>query len=93
MFAAPFLSLLLCVSRALGDLSSLQSSDVKYPREQAVLVVHETELPPPNNTYYFDQLIDHNNPGLDTFRQRYWHNWGFYEKGGLHPVTRFSDAQ
>jgi len=41
-----------------------------------------TELPPLNTTYYFDQLIDHTNPSLGTFKQRYWHTWEFYEAGG-----------
>ncbi|KAG1833222.1 peptidase S28 [Suillus subalutaceus] len=38
----------------------------------------------PNITtvYYFDQLIDHNNPGLGTFQQRYWMNREFYKPGG-----------
>ncbi|KAI0751119.1 peptidase S28 [Daedaleopsis nitida] len=40
------------------------------------------ELPPLNTTYYFDQLIDHNNPSLGTFKQRFWHSYEFYEKGG-----------
>ncbi|THH05021.1 hypothetical protein EW146_g10013 [Bondarzewia mesenterica] len=39
-------------------------------------------IPPYDTTYYFDQLIDHNNPGLGTFQQRYWHTWEFYEPGG-----------
>lgn len=39
-------------------------------------------IPPYNTTYYFDQLIDHTNPGLGTFKQRYWHTWEFYEEGG-----------
>ncbi|RDX48552.1 peptidase S28 [Lentinus brumalis] len=33
-------------------------------------------------TYYFDQLIDHNNHKLGTFKQRYWHSYEFYEPGG-----------
>ncbi|KAG0695749.1 peptidase S28 [Suillus ampliporus] len=37
---------------------------------------------PINTVYYFDQLIDHNDPGLGTFQQRYWMNWEFYEPGG-----------
>ncbi|KAI0309978.1 serine carboxypeptidase S28-domain-containing protein, partial [Amylostereum chailletii] len=48
-------------------------------------VVHATSsaaLPPLNTTYYFDQLIDHGNPGLGTFKQRYWTTWNFYEPGG-----------
>lgn len=31
--------------------------------------------------YYFNQLIDHNNPNLGTFQQRYWMDWEFYEPG------------
>jgi hypothetical protein len=42
---------------------------------------NETQLPPLNTTYYFDQLIDHMNPGLGTFKQRYWHTWEWYEHG------------
>ncbi|KAG6885617.1 hypothetical protein C0993_012364 [Termitomyces sp. T159_Od127] len=41
-----------------------------------------TELPPYSTVYYFDQLIDHNNPSLGTFKQRYWHTYEFYEPGG-----------
>ena len=40
-----------------------------------------TVLPPYTTIYYFDQLIDHNNPSLGTFKQRFWHTWEFYEKG------------
>ncbi|TCD70022.1 hypothetical protein EIP91_005274, partial [Steccherinum ochraceum] len=39
-------------------------------------------LPSVNTTYYFDQLIDHTNPSLGTFKQRYWHTWEFYKPGG-----------
>ncbi|KAG1787153.1 serine carboxypeptidase S28-domain-containing protein [Suillus plorans] len=31
--------------------------------------------------YHFDQLIDHDNPGLGTFKQRYWMNWECYKPG------------
>ncbi|KAG6860254.1 hypothetical protein C0995_013704 [Termitomyces sp. Mi166 len=41
-----------------------------------------TVLPPYNTTYEFDQLIDHNNPSLGTFKQRFWHTYEFYEPGG-----------
>ncbi|KAG6850910.1 hypothetical protein H0H93_006736 [Arthromyces matolae] len=40
-----------------------------------------TTLPPYNTVYYFDQLIDHNNKSLGTFKQRYWHTYEFYEPG------------
>ena len=41
-----------------------------------------TELPPYNTTYYFDQLIDHDDSSLGTFKQRFWHTYEFYEPGG-----------
>lgn len=34
----------------------------------------------------FDQLIDHNNPSLGTFKQRYWYNTTYY-KGPGSPVS------
>ncbi|KAJ3970306.1 serine carboxypeptidase S28-domain-containing protein [Lentinula raphanica] len=40
-----------------------------------------TQLPPYNTTYYFDQLIDHNDPSKGTFQQRFWHTYEFYESG------------
>ncbi|KAK0439522.1 peptidase S28 [Desarmillaria tabescens] len=39
-------------------------------------------LPPYNTTYYFDQLIDHNDPSKGTFQQRYWHTAEHYQEGG-----------
>ncbi|KAI0764283.1 peptidase S28 [Trametes elegans] len=46
-----------------------------------------TQLPPYSYSYEFDQLIDHNNPSLGTFKQRYWHTYEFYEPGG--PIILF----
>lgn len=40
-----------------------------------------TELPPYSTVYYFDQLIDHTNHSLGTFKQRYWHTYEYYESG------------
>lgn len=40
-----------------------------------------TRLPPFNQTFWFDQLIDHNNPSRGTFKQRFWHTWEFYQPG------------
>ena len=37
-------------------------------------------------TYYFDQLIDHTDPSKGTFKQRYWHNYEYYEPGESSPV-------
>ncbi|KAG6839818.1 hypothetical protein C0991_011338 [Blastosporella zonata] len=41
-----------------------------------------TVLPSYDTVYEFDQLIDHNNPSLGTFKQRFWHTYEFYEPGG-----------
>lgn len=38
-------------------------------------------LPPYDTVYCFDQLIDHSNPTLGTFKQRFWHTYEFYEQG------------
>ena len=52
-----------------------------YQYEGPIVDKSGAELPPLDTTYYFDQLIDHNNPSLGTFEQRYWHTWQFYESG------------
>lgn len=40
-------------------------------------------LPPLDTIYHFDQLIDHTDPSLGTFKQRYWHTWQWYKQGNL----------
>ncbi|KAI0774647.1 peptidase S28 [Trametes elegans] len=50
-----------------------------------------TQLAPYNTTYYFDQLIDHTNPSLGTFKQRYWMNYEFYEPGG--PMVLYNPGE
>ncbi|KAF8214001.1 peptidase S28 [Mycena galopus ATCC 62051] len=50
-----------------------------------------TLLPPYNTTYTFQQLIDHNNPSLGTFTQRFWHTYEFYEEGG--PIILFTPGE
>ncbi|KII94856.1 hypothetical protein PLICRDRAFT_97795 [Plicaturopsis crispa FD-325 SS-3] len=60
---------------------------ISAPLGGPVVSRNGTKLPPYNTTYYFDQLIDHTNPGLGTFKQRYWHTWEWYEKGGPIIIT------
>ncbi|KDQ20234.1 hypothetical protein BOTBODRAFT_142776 [Botryobasidium botryosum FD-172 SS1] len=48
-------------------------------------------LPPYNTTYTFEQLIDHTNPGLGTFKQRYFFTHEYYEPGG--PVILYSEGE
>ena len=49
--------------------------------DRTVTSLNGTALPPLTTVYYFDQLIDHTNPSLGTFQQRYWMDWEFYEDG------------
>ena len=51
------------------------------PNRTVVSSLTGQTLPPLDTVYYFDQLIDHDNPGLGTFKQRYWHTWEWYEAG------------
>ncbi|KAI0065544.1 peptidase S28 [Artomyces pyxidatus] len=39
-------------------------------------------IPSEDTQYTFDQLIDHTNPSLGTFKQRYWVSQEFYSPGG-----------
>ncbi|OCH84125.1 peptidase S28 [Obba rivulosa] len=48
-------------------------------------------IPPYTTVYYFDQLIDHTNPSLGTFQQRFWHTWEYYEPGG--PIILFTPGE
>ena len=54
---------------------------VPLPNDGPVTSRNGTQLPPYNTTYYFEQLIDHTNPSLGTFQQRYWTTYEFYETG------------
>jgi hypothetical protein len=60
---------------------------VQVPADWPVTSRNGTQLPPYDTVYYFDQLIDHNNPELGTFQQRYWHTYEFYEPGGYNSVA------
>ncbi len=55
---------------------------VEAPGDGPVVSRNGTPIPPYNTTYYFEQLVDHNNPSAGTFQQRYWHTWEYYEPGG-----------
>ena len=68
--------------RAHANIPPRPSMPVVVPPEGAPVTSRNgTTLPPYNTTYYFDQLIDHSNPSLGTFQQRYWHTYEFYEPG------------
>lgn len=65
---------------------------VNVPTGAPVISRNGTVLPPYDTVYEFDQLIDHNNPSLGTFKQRFWHTWEFYEPGNLFHVRSGSVA-
>ncbi|TFK63556.1 hypothetical protein BDN72DRAFT_311679 [Pluteus cervinus] len=52
------------------------------PDKPVVVSRNGTVLPPYTTIYYFNQLIDHNNPNLGTFQQRFWFTYEYYEPGG-----------
>ncbi|VDC02128.1 unnamed protein product [Peniophora sp. CBMAI 1063] len=56
-----------------------------------VLDTNGSTVPPLNTVYYFDQLIDHDDPSKGTFQQRYWMAWDSYEDGG--PIILFTPGE
>ncbi|KIK54084.1 hypothetical protein GYMLUDRAFT_232374 [Collybiopsis luxurians FD-317 M1] len=67
------------------------ASLLEVSAESLVVSRNGTQLPPYNTTYYFDQLIDHTNPSLGTFKQRFWHTYEWYETGG--PIILFTPGE
>ncbi|KAF8552214.1 hypothetical protein OG21DRAFT_1465999 [Imleria badia] len=59
--------------------------------ERPVTSPNGTALPPLTTVYYSDQLIDHNNPGLGTFQQRYWINCWYIPLCG--PIILFTPGE
>jgi hypothetical protein len=93
-------SLALCVQIAVailpnGNGKSLRAIPIapipKTFSEGPVVSRNGTQLPPYNTTYYFDQLIDHTNPSLGTFKQRFWFTYEWYEDGG--PIILFTPGE
>ncbi|KAH9855013.1 peptidase S28 [Lenzites betulinus] len=64
---------------------------VPMPADAPVTSRNGTQLPPYNQTYFFTQLIDHTNPALGTFQQRYWTTAEWYEEGG--PIVLFTPGE
>lgn len=71
---------------------------LKPPSVPIVKVAKDTHLrllaqalPPLDTVYYFDQLIDHNDPSKGTFKQRYWHTAEHYKPGG--PIILFNGGE
>lgn len=90
VFAIALLSALLFTPVALASLSVDYGWDpvphIPYIDEpdESKSVIHKTtqqQLASYKTTYYFDQLVDHNDPKKGTFKQRYWHSYEFYEPG------------
>jgi len=43
--------------------------------------VNGEETPPHHTVYYFDRLIDYNDPSKGAFKVRYWATWEYYKPG------------
>lgn len=56
-------------------------------KRRPVTDVNGTVIPDYDVIYTFDQLIDHSNPKLGTFKQRYYHTWEYWRPGGPIVVT------
>ncbi|KAG0695581.1 serine carboxypeptidase S28-domain-containing protein [Suillus ampliporus] len=81
----PITSLLLAGVAQAAILNAMLRGMPSLPKlpvpESSVTSPNGTALPSITTVYYFDQLIDHTDPGLRTFQQRYWMDWEFYEPG------------
>jgi len=49
-------------------------------------------LPPLNTTYFFDQLIDHNDPSKGTFKQRFWSTYVVLPRSESYSHSFLSDG-
>ncbi|KAK0220832.1 hypothetical protein EDD85DRAFT_796930 [Armillaria nabsnona] len=54
--------------------ASLDHGSVNTLFRESATVAYDT-------VYYYEQLVDHDDPSKGTFRQRYWHSAEFYEEG------------
>ncbi|EJT99261.1 hypothetical protein DACRYDRAFT_109982 [Dacryopinax primogenitus] len=59
--------------------------------ETEVYGMDGTKLKPLDTVYTFDQLIDHSNPSLGTFKQRYYFTYQYYLPGG--PVVMMTPGE
>ncbi|KAG8929338.1 hypothetical protein FRC02_005726 [Tulasnella sp. 418] len=77
-FADPF-SVAYKNSRSKTDIYTGVSNDELQSLIRRSIDVDSLRIAPlPNQSYYFDQLIDHSDPSLGTFKQRYFFNQEFY---------------
>ncbi|KAH9886027.1 peptidase S28 [Cubamyces lactineus] len=77
--------LLVVCAYASPGIRSFPGRGVPKVHVESYEVTHKTTgeaLPPLDTVYLFDQLIDHDNPALGTFQQRYWVSSQYYQPGG-----------
>lgn len=61
-------------------------------KDQYCYGLYSDRVPCPIEAAFFDQLIDHDNPMLGTFKQRYWINTEFYAGPGA-PIVLFGPPE
>lgn len=57
-------------------------SAISPPRQRRDVQPRDPGSPGEGTIAYFDQLIDHSNPGLGTFKQEYWYSTMYYDGPG-----------
>ncbi|KAJ7454756.1 peptidase S28 [Mycena latifolia] len=78
----------LAVARPPGGLPIPKQPPFSFTESQAASLTPAATAP---TAYFFDQILDHSNPSLGTFPQRYWFYDGYYKQGG--PIVLFNAGE
>ncbi len=87
----PSIFLLLALSLATQHVHGTKHKLDHLELSSYVTDADDQTIPPFDEVYYFDQLIDHENPELGTFKQRYYHTWEWYHQGTCCADRFFND--
>ncbi|KAK0441216.1 peptidase S28 [Desarmillaria tabescens] len=68
--------------RAIPKAPGIPKVDMGGHKSFNALFRESASVTPYDTVYYFDQLIDHDDPSKGMFKQRYWHSAEFYKEGG-----------
>ncbi|KAJ7671591.1 serine carboxypeptidase S28-domain-containing protein [Mycena polygramma] len=75
-------------SRPPSALAPLKQPPFTFKDSQAAGLTADADAPV---AHFFDQILDHSNPSLGTFQQRYYFYDGYYTEGG--PVVLFNAGE
>ncbi|KAF8207136.1 serine carboxypeptidase S28-domain-containing protein [Mycena galopus ATCC 62051] len=71
-----------------NGLPQLKQPVLAFENTRAAALTPSTTAP---TAYFFDQILDHSNPSLGTFQQRFWFYEGYYKEGG--PIVLFNAGE